>query len=431
MPTFKQLPGAHVKHHKNTADREIVSMPIPDQVVISMSQHLGSPCKPLVKPGDPVKVGQKIGDSEEFLSAPIFSSVSGTVKAIEKTVTSRGAQVDAIVIDTDKEQTVSEDVKPPVISSHEELVAAAKACGLVGLGGAGFPTHIKLNPKNLDAVDTLVINGAECEPYITSDYRQMMEKSSELLDGIALIMKHMNIAKAIIGIEDNKPDAIKKLSELAASRTEDITVTALRAVYPKGGEKVLIYETTGHVVMEGKLPADCGVLVMNVGTVIKLDDFAKTGMPLVNKVLTVDGSAVKEPKNVLAPIGTKIEDIVNFCGGYACDPSEIIMGGPMMGVSCQNDQTPIVKSNNAILAFNAEDAAMKPETACIRCGRCMRTCPVGLNPAGIDRAYHSENVDALKELKVNLCMECGCCSYVCPAKRHLVVYNQMGKKMIR
>lgn len=431
MPMFKQLPGAHVKHNKNTAEMEIVKMPVPEEVIISMSQHLGVPCKPLVKAGDSVKVGQKIGDSEEFLSAPIFSSVSGTVKAVDKTVTSRGAEVDAVIITADKEQTVSEEVKVPTITNQAELVAAAKACGLVGLGGAGFPTHIKLNPKNLDAVDTLCVNGAECEPYITSDYRQMMEKSTELLDGIALVMKHLNIAKTIIGIEDNKPAAIKKLSELAAERTEDITVTALKAVYPKGGEKVLIYETTGRVVMEGKLPADSGVIVMNIGTLIKLDDFARTGMPLVEKVITVDGSAVKEPKNVLAPIGTKIEDVINFCGGYACDPAEIIMGGPMMGVTCQDDQAPILKMNNAILAFDAREAAMKPETACIRCGKCLRVCPVGLKPAGIDRAYHVGNVDALKALKVNLCMECGCCAYVCPAKRHLVAYNQMGKKMIR
>ena len=431
MPMFKQLPGVHVKHNKNTAGMEIVKMPIPAEVVISMSQHLGSPCKPLVKAGDSVKVGQKIGDSDEFLSAPIHSSVSGTVKAVEKTVTSRGAEVDAVVITADGEQTLSEEIQVPIINSQADLVAAAKACGLVGLGGAGFPTHIKLNPKNLDAVDTLAVNGAECEPYITSDYRQMVEKSEELLDAIALVMKHLNIAKTVIGIENNKPDAISRLTELAAARPEEITVMPLHAVYPKGGEKVLIYETTGRVVEEGKLPADAGVIVMNVGTLVKLNDFVKTGIPLVAKVITVDGSAVKEPKNVLAPIGTRIEDVINFCGGYSCDPAEIIMGGPMMGVTCKDDQTAILKMNNAILAFNEKDAAMKPETACIRCGKCLRVCPVGLKPAGIDRAYHAENVDALKALKVNLCMECGCCAYICPAKRHLVAYNQMGKKMIR
>lgn len=431
MPTFKQLPGIHMKHSKNTANLETVRMPVPDEVVISMSQHIGSHCKPTIKVGDTVKVGQKIADSDEFLSVPIHSSVSGTVKSFEKIVTPHGMDAEVIVITTDKEQTVSEEVKAPVVSNHAELVAAAKACGLVGLGGAGFPTHIKLNPKNLDEVDTLVVNGAECEPYITADYRQMLEKSTELLDGIALVMKHLNIAKAIIGIEDNKPEAIKKLTELAKERSEEISVATLRSVYPKGGEKVLVYETTGRVIMEGKLPADAGVIVMNVGTLIKLDDFVKTGMPLVEKVVTVDGSAVKEPKNVIVPIGTRIEDIINFCGGYSCDPAEIIMGGPMMGVACQNDQASIYKMNNAILAFDAKDAEMKPETACIRCGKCLRVCPVGLAPAAIDRAYHAGNVDGLKGLKVNLCLECGCCGYICPAKRHLVAYNKMAKKMIR
>ncbi|MEG1943438.1 MAG: RnfABCDGE type electron transport complex subunit C, partial [Angelakisella sp.] len=307
---------------------------------------------------------------------------------------------------------------------------AARECGLVGLGGAGFPTHIKFNPKNLSEVDTLVVNGAECEPYITCDMRLMLEDTQGLLDGISAVKKYMEIGTVIIAIEENKPEAIAKLTE-ACKGMDGVTVKALKAKYPQGAEKVLIYECTGRVVGEGKLPADVGAIVSNVATLAKLADYLKTGMPLVEKMLTVDGSAIAEPKNIIAPIGTSIADMIAFCGGYRCDAKKILMGGPMMGISVPSDEYPLLKNNNAILAFDEKDAEQAPESACIKCGACLRACPFNLAPASIDKAYHAGNTDALKKLKVNLCMECGCCSYVCPAKRDLVMSNKLGKQLLR
>lgn len=432
MAMFHSLPSIHVKHQKNTAELESVTMPVPAEVTISMSQHIGAPCKPVVKVGDTVKVGQLIGNSEAAVSAPIHSSVSGKVKAIEQVFNARGAKVEAVIITTDGEQTVDETLTPPVIGGElEDVLKAARDCGLMGLGGAGFPTSVKLAGLKTADIDTLVINGAECEPYLTCDYRIMLEKTDLLLAGVELVLRHMPNGRAVIGIENNKPKAIEKIKAEAAASGSALEVLELKSRYPQGAEKVIVYEATGRVIPEGKLPGNVGVLVMNVGTLIQLAEYVKTGMPLVRRMVTVDGGAVAEPKNVWVPIGTKLEDIINFCGGYKGEPAEIILGGPMMGVSCRDDQAVIHKNNNGLLVFNEKEAKMAAETACIRCGRCMRACPIGLNPAGLDRAYHAEDTDALKALKVNLCMECGCCGYVCPAKRHLVAYNQMGKQLIK
>lgn len=432
MPSFwnKALSGVHVKHCKNTASSQSVRMPVPDHVTIPMIQHMGAACEPLVKKGDLVTVGQKIGESEAFMYAPIHSSVSGQVTEIREFITSSGAKCLAVVIQCDKQQTVCPDIKPPVVNDLKDLVAAAKDCGLVGLGGAGFPTHIKLNPKNLEAVDTLVVNGAECEPYITCDMRMMLENTQMLLDGIAAVKKHMNLSNVVIGIEENKPEAIKKLTEAVASM-EGVSVKSLKAKYPQGAEKVLAYECVGKVIKEGTLPADSGVIISNVATLAKLGDYLATGMPLVEKMLTVDGSAVAEPKNIIAPVGTSIADMVAFCGGYKTEPKKILMGGPMMGIAVPSDEFPLLKNNNAILAFDEKDSVLETETSCIRCGRCLRACPFDLAPAKLDKAYHTGNIDALKAFKVNLCMECGCCAYVCPAKRDLVMSNRLGKQLLR
>lgn len=432
MAMFHSLPSIHVKHQKNTAELESVIMPVPAEVTISMSQHIGAPCKPVVKVGDTVKVGQLIGDSEAAVSAPIHSSVSGKVKAIEQIFNARGAKSEAIVITTDGEQTIDETLTPPTIGAElEDVLVAARACGLMGLGGAGFPTSVKLAGLKSAAIDTLVINGAECEPYLTCDYRIMLEKTDLLLAGAELVLRHMHGGRAVIGIENNKPKAIEKLKAAAAEQGSKLEVLELKSRYPQGAEKVIVYEATGRVIPEGKLPGDVGVLVMNVGTLIKLAEYAQTGMPLTSRLVTVDGGAVAEPKNVWVPIGAKLEDIINFCGGYKGEPAEIILGGPMMGTDCKDDQAFLAKTNNGLLVFTAKEANAMAETACIRCGKCLNACPFGLNPARLDRAYHAENVEALKELHVNLCMECGCCAYVCPAKRHLVAYNQLGKQLIR
>lgn len=426
----KHLNGIQLAHHKNTRDSATVEMPVPESVAISLLQHMGGPDKPLVKAGDEVKVGQLIADSDAFLSAPIHSSVSGVVRGFEDYITPIGHRTQYIVIESDGKQTISETVVPPTVTNRPEFLAAVKHSGLVGLGGAGFPTHIKLNPKNLDEVDTLVINAAECEPYITADNRELLECGEDLVEGIALLCKFLAIKNVRIGIEDNKPNAIQHIGGMIAGR-QGWEIVALHAQYPQGAEKVIIYECTGRVVPDGKLPADIGVLVMNVSSTGFIARYLKTGMPLVTKRLTVDGSAIREPKNVVVPIGARMIDVVNFCGGYTGEPHLLLMGGPMMGTAMYDDTYAVIKNNNAILAFLEKDAPDAPETACIRCGRCAQTCPINLMPAAIEKALKLGDAEELGALKVNLCMECGCCAFACPAKRHLVLTNKLGKKMLR
>lgn len=426
----KHLSGIRLPHYKNTKDMETIMMPAPESVAISLLQHMGAPDKPLVKAGDTVKVGQLIADSDAFLSAPIHASVSGVVKGLEDYITPAGHRTQYIVITSDGRQEVCESVVPPVINNREDFLAAVKRSGLVGLGGAGFPTHVKLNPKNLDEVDTLIINAAECEPYITADNRELLECGERLIDGIELLIKYLDIANVRIGIEDNKPEAIKHIKTLIEGR-ESWEVVVMRSRYPQGAEKVIIYECTGKVVPDGKLPADVGVLVMNVSSTGFIAEYVKTGMPLINKRITVDGSAIREPKNLCVPIGTRIIDVIDFCGGYKDTPNVLLMGGPMMGTAMYDDTYSIIKNNNAVLAFTEKDTPERPETACIRCGRCAFNCPVSLMPLNIEKAFKMEDVEELAALKVNLCMECGCCSYVCPARRHLVLTNKLAKKMLR
>ncbi len=427
----KSLNGVKVPHSKNTAEMETVKMPVPDKVVIPMKQHMGRECTPTVKLTDLVKVGQIIGDTDAFIGAPIHSSVSGKVTKIDEIIGTDGNLIKAVEITTDKLQEIDESVKVPEVTDLQSFAAAIRASGLVGLGGAGFPTHVKLMPKNLDEVTTLLVNGAECEPYITADNRAMLEDTDDIVEGIKLVKKYMNLSTVIIGIEDNKPQAIAKL-QAAVADIEGASVKALKAQYPQGGEKVLIYECTGKIVPEGKLPSDVGCVVMNVSSIAFVAKYMRTGMPLITKRLTVDGDAIAEPKNVEVAIGTSFSDVIDFCGGFKTEPKKIIMGGPMMGFAVPTINYPVLKNNNAILAFSAAKAAEaeKPETPCIRCARCVNACPFSLMPAAIEKAYKAGNVDALKALKVNLCMECGCCAYVCPAKRNLVSVNRLAKKMI-
>ncbi len=423
------LNGIKVRHHKNTMECAAQKMPIPDRVVIPMNQHIGAPCEPTVKMTDLVKVGQVIGKATGFVSAPIHASVSGKVVAINDFIMPNGARSKAVVIESDKEQALFEGITPPVVTNLEQFVQAVRDSGLVGLGGAGFPTSVKLSPKNLDAIDTLVVNAAECEPYITSDYRVMMEEPEGVLDGISQIRKFLSIKKIVMGIEDNKPQAIKQFSEKTTG-DNDFTVHTLKSKYPQGAEKVLIYECVGRVVPEGKLPMDVGVIVINVATVAFISKYLKTGIPLVEKRVTVDGSAIKNPMNVVAPIGASIQSVLDFAGGFKCEVGKILMGGPMMGISVPDIDYPLLKNNNAILAFNETDAAGPIETPCIRCGRCADACPVNLMPAAIERAYKAQDAAKLESLKVGICMECGCCSYVCPAKRNLAMTNKLAKKLV-
>ncbi|MCD2502676.1 MULTISPECIES: electron transport complex subunit RsxC [Clostridium] len=430
IKSTKSLRGIFVKHLKNTAEEKTVSMPVPSTVTIPMSMHIGAPCEPLVKMGDLVKVGQKIGESNAPFSAPIHASVSGKVKQVTEFRNALGMVSKAVVIESDGEQAISEEVKVPVVNSREEFIAAVKESGVVGLGGAGFPTHIKLNPKNLDQIDTLVINAAECEPYITSDYRECMESPEDIIEGINVVKKWLNIKNAYIGIESNKPASIKLLGELS-EKHEGIDVVELKAQYPQGAEKVIIYSTTGRIVNDGQLPADAGVIVLNVTTVSFIAKYLKTGMPLVSKRLTVDGTGANKGMNVIVPLGTPIKDVFEFCGGLKADCKKILMGGPMMGIAVPDLEQPIVKNNNAIIALNEKDATPAEETDCIRCGKCVYACPLNLMPAALEKAYDARNAESLVAHDVNLCMNCGCCSYVCPAKRNLAQKNQLAKMFVR
>lgn len=428
--SFKKLVGVHVPHHKNTAESVPRRMPVPGRVIIPMSMHIGAPCTPTVKVGDPVKVGQVIGEPAGFVSAPIHASVSGKVTAIDDITLSTGAVCKAVVIQSDGEQTVSETVAAPTVETAAQLVAAVRASGLVGLGGAGFPTSVKLSPKDPSAVEYLLLNGAECEPYITSDLRTMLDDSGHILKCAALIRRLIGGKKVVLGIESNKPEAIALFEKLTAD-DPDFSVLAMPASYPQGGEKVFIYNATGRAVPEGKLPMDVGVLILNVTTAAFISRYLETGMPLIEKCVTVDGSAVANPGNVIAPIGTPLKEIFAFCGGYKAEPKKILMGGPMMGIAVPNDEVPLLKNNNAVLAFAEEEATLPASKACIRCGRCVAACPVGLMPANIDKAYQLRDTDRLNQLKVALCMECGACSFVCPAKRELVLTNKLAKQLLR
>lgn len=432
---FRTHGGAAVPHRKNTAQLQTAVLPCPDQVTIPMQQHVGAPCKPLVKVGDTVDVGQKIGDSDAYVSAPIHASISGKVTAITQATLPGGQRTDAVVIQSDGEMRVSPDVKPPKVDSAESLCRALRESGLVGLGGAGFPAHVKLNVPKGKRIDTLIINAAECEPYITADNREAIENAQSVLEGVYIIRDLLHIDRVIIAVENNKPDVIETLTRIADNPERDpddnVRVLPLRARYPQGAEKVLVKSCTNRVIPLGKLPADVGCIVMNITSVAFVADYLKTGMPLVKKRVTVDGSAIQHPQNVLVPVGTKISDLVAFCGGWKAEPAKLLMGGPMMGLALTGDDLPILKQNNGLLAFAEGDAVLPEPTACIRCGRCVAGCPMDLMPTQLEKYAELGDVDALNRYGVMCCMECGTCAYNCPANRPLVQAIRMGKALVK
>lgn len=428
MAIFK-LSGVHVKHCKNTAKMSAEPIAVPKTVNIPMSMHIGAPAIPVVKVGDEVKVGQLIGAAGQGLSAPVYSSVSGKVKKIDEILNIAGGQIQTVLVESDGLQTVDESVRPYEVNTREEFLDALSKSGIVGLGGAGFPTLVKLR-ADVSKIDTLLINGAECEPYITSDTRTMIDDAASVADGIRLVKRFLEIGNVVIGIEKNKPECISSMKKAIAD-IEGASVKPLPSVYPQGGEKVLVYHTLGRVIKEGGLPLDCGVVVMNCTTVAAVSRFIRTGMPLVEKCITVDGSAVKNPKNVIAPIGTPIKDLIDHCGGFAEEPRKALYGGPMMGMALTDFTAPVLKQTNAVLVFGKKEATPPPVTPCIKCGRCIEHCPFGLDPTAISKAYKESDPETLEKLKVNLCMECGCCSYVCPARRNIVQRNKMAKTLLR
>ncbi|HOL91344.1 MAG TPA: electron transport complex subunit RsxC [Clostridiales bacterium] len=422
--------GIDPGNHKDTAELETVRMPLPPRVIIPMLQHVGAPCVPLVRKGDRVFVGQKIGDSDRPISAPVHSSVSGTVTDVRPIVYSNGMEVMAVEIKPDGLQELHESVAPPDCTDRESMLKAIRESGIVGLGGAGFPTSVKLSPPPGKTIDTLIINGAECEPFITSDYREMMENPQYIIEGTKKVMEITSAGKAYIGVEDNKQDAIDLLSSMVTD-SDNIEVVSLPARYPQGGEKQLIYALTGRKVPTGKLPSDVGVLVQNVATVSFIAQYLKTGLPLIRKKVTVDGSAVANPKNVEVLIGTPLGEVFDFCGGFCDEPRKIIMGGPMMGVSQHSLDDPVLKQTNALLAFNERDAEQPKESVCIRCGKCVAACPMSLLPLYINLNVVRGKFEETEKYHVTDCIECGCCSYVCPASRNLVQSVRIAKAELR
>lgn len=424
-----KLHGTKVPHYKNTADCKPVPMPVPKLVEIPMSMHIGKPAKVIVKKGDSVKVGTLIGEPDGFLSVPIHSSVSGTVVKVDDIPMAGGAAVKSVFIETDGLQEPDENITPPKVYSFDSFVNAVKNSGVVGLGGAGFPSFVKLAVKDLSKVEVVVVNAAECEPYITSDTRTMLDKTEYIFKGIEALRKYLGVKKFVIGIEDNKGQCVEKLDEYCKNY-EGVSTYVVSSIYPQGGEKVLVYNTTGRIIPQGGLPINVGVIVINVTTLAFVGEYLQTGVPLIEKVVTVDGSAVKEPKNVIAPIGTPIKDVLDMCG-LKCEPAKILYGGPMMGITVPNTDMPVLKMTNAVIAMNEKDANLTKTTQCINCGRCLNHCALKLDPRAIAKAYDKRSGEELEELCVDLCMECGCCSYVCPAKRPLVQTNKLAKALLR
>ena len=423
------LKGVKVPHRKHTDGMTAVQMAAPNTVILPMSMHIGKPAKPVVKVGDHVDVGSLIAEQDGFVSSPVYASVSGKVKKIDEILLAGGTKAPAVVIESDGEMTVAPSVQVPKVENKEEFIEALRLSGIVGLGGAGFPTYVKFN-VDPERIEELIINGAECEPYITSDSITMLECTEDIETAIAAMEKYLGIKKVILGIEKNKAKAIEKMRTLE-QKDDKFKVQVLKDLYPQGGEKVLIYHTTGKVVPAGKLPIDVGCIVCNSTTMAAIGKYLKTGMPLVSKCVTVDGSAVKEPKNVIVPIGTPLKDIFEFCGGFKSEPAKVIYGGPMMGIAVPDMGVPVLKNTNALLALDEKEAAPAKTTACIRCGACANHCPFRLNPAAMAKAYERNDMEALEELRVDICMECGCCSFICPAHRPLVQTHKLAKAALR
>lgn len=423
--------GQHVPHRKDTAESPSRTF-LPERVTIPLSMHIGAPCAPLVAKGDKVLVGQVIADVEHPMAAPIHASVSGTVADLVDVTLPGGRTAKAVVIDSDGEMTPC-PVEPPQPTDVDGFIAAVRASGLVGLGGAGFPASVKLRPSG-KTVDTLVINAAECEPYITADYRECVESPDSVLDGVYILARWLNLPKVVLCVEDNKPRAIEILAGIAAldDRVGDrVKLMKLPSAYPQGAEKMLVYSATGRAVPPGGLPADVGCIVMNITSVSFLGKYFKTGMPLVSKRVTVAGSAVQEPSNVICPIGTAFSDLVAFCGGTRTEARKWIAGGPMMGTAIHDLSAPVMKATNALLGLAGEEAEPPKPSACIRCGRCVTTCPMNLMPLLVEQALAADDGARLEKLSVLSCMECGCCSYGCPAKRPLVQSMRLAKNVVR
>lgn len=427
--TFKG--GLHIDDHKLiTSSIPITYADGSDVHVFVLQQHIGAPIEPVVGVGDSVKVGDLIADnSEAFMCVPLHSSVSGTVKAIEPRVHTSGARVTSIVIENDRLYEKSEKITPknPDNMSGEDIIKVIRDAGIIGMGGAGFPTHVKLSPSADKKITHVIVNGAECEPYLTSDHRRMLEIPETVLDGLQIVMKALGLKEGYIGIELNKKDAIEKIKEHAP---ENIKVISLKTKYPQGAEKQLIYAVTGKQVPSGGLPADAGAIVLNVDTVTQISKTFRTGMPLIERIVTMSGDCFVEPKNLLVRMGTSIEDLIATCKGFSKQPKKLISGGPMMGTALYTTDIPVTKTTSAILALSDTQDTFNDNSVCIRCGKCVEKCPMNLMPLYLNKFARKEDYESAQKYNILDCIECGICSYLCPGLQSPLVNIRVAKQKI-
>lgn len=423
--TFKG--GFHIRDYKElTKDIHTSALPDCDVHIFPMRQHIGAPLKALVEKGDKVLVGQKIADSTEFVSSPVHSSVSGTVTDIKPYYHDSGTMVEAIFVENDKLYTVSDEVVPKNYKNmtKEEMLSVIREAGIVGMGGAGFPAHIKLSPRT--NVDHVIINGAECEPYITSDHRYMLENADDIIYGLKIAMKILGLKVGHIGVELNKKDGIRSLKE-SKEFDDSIKIIELKTKYPQGAEKQLIKAVTGRNVPAGKLPADAGVIVVNIATSVAIANAFKTGMPAIEKNVTVSGDAINKPSNFRARIGVPVSFLIEQAGGFKEQPEKVISGGPMMGISQYNTDYPVTKTTSSVLALIHAPKTYDADAPCIRCGRCVDHCPMSLMPLKLAGAAKKNDTDEAQRYNILECIECGLCSYICPANKNLLQHIRMIK----
>ncbi|MCP4546453.1 MAG: electron transport complex subunit RsxC [bacterium] len=425
--------GIHPKYNKSTAASSVEKMPLLGRYVVPISQHIGAPGEVIVKKGQEVGRGEPLTKAGGFVSAPVFAPTSGKVKAIKEFPHMMGNMQMAIEIIADGEDTCWEGVKPLGLwreQTPEDLKSAIAAAGLVGMGGATFPTHVKLSPPADKPIDTFILNGAECEPYLTSDHRVMVEQATEVMEGVGLMMRVLGVTKGYVGVEANKKDALEALRN-ACPKDLDIEFALLEVKYPQGSEKHLIYALTGKTVPAGGLPMEVGCLVQNVGTAVAALEAVEKGWSLIERVTTVTGSGINEPKNISARVGTPLQDVIAFCGGLTSAASKVIFGGPMMGFSQFSLDVSLIKGTSGILCLDADEVTQFTAGPCIRCGACVDVCPMGLVPSALGQYAERDRYAELGELCVNDCIECGSCAYVCPSHRPLVQLFKRGKAELR
>lgn len=429
--TFKG--GVHPEEYKELTEHcAFEVMPLPDEIILPLSQHLGKEASPQVKKGDDVTPGQLVAKAEGFISAPVHTSVAGKVISLGKEQTPGGFPKDSIVIKTNGSVEAEKFLFPPLnpdTITPDEIRERVALAGIVGQGGAAFPTSVKLTPPKDKIIDVVILNGCECEPYLTRDYRFMIERPDDLISGLKLIMKALAVERGVIGIEDNKPEAIKLLSDKVKDEPE-LEVISLKTKYPQGAEKMLIKAVTGREVPPGKLPMDVGAVIQNIGTAIAVHDAVIKGEVLTTAALTVSGKGIKVPKNLLVPVGTPIQNVIDFCGGVTEDAVKIVVGGPMMGVAQFDLHAPVMKATSGILVLTKEEVVENPETPCLRCGQCIGACPLYLMPTKLARYSQLDRFEDAEGAGITVCMECGTCAYTCPANIPLVQWIRLGKQKV-